>query len=704
MALGGYRAEVAPGHEFELAVRLVEGAGIAAIRHIHEPLINAIMAPQSCAQHQQILEEHLQRRGYADGKVVSQGEGKYRLWYGHQEQPLVSIIIPTKDQIALLVACVTSLMEKTHYQNYEILIVDNNSETPEAKTWLKGIEEMQSDRLRVLRYPWPFNYSAINNHAAEFAKGDYLVLLNNDTAIIDGHWLDALLNHGLRPEVGVTGARLLYPDGKIQHAGVVLGLRGPAEHPFNEMAPEKSGYMQRLQVDQNYSVVSAACLLVRKSVWLEAGGLDETQFQVSYNDVDFCLKVRELGYLTVWTPHSLVMHEGSVSQKSLDVAKKAQKLERFRSEQDNFYRKWLPVTTQDPAYNANLALNGKGFELNTDSLMTWQPLDWRPLPVVAGWHCTQSERAYQRIIAPLNAMKAAGLVEGMSVEYVMYLTEVAKYQPESLVIQRQLSPDFQHWLERLGKVTSIFKVLELDENLARLPLSSPERNVFPGDIGKLLRDTLRRVDRVVVTTEALAEALRPQHSDIVVMSSLLTPDWQNLSSRRGMSKKARIGINSFGLRNTDMALITELIREFAESVEWVLIGPCAERIKPWLFQHLPEIETSWYPAKLALLNLDLALAPLEGAAFNIGKGTLRLMEYGACAVPVICSDVEGYRGELRVTRVNNRISCWREAIMQHLSDPEASGVLGQRLQQQVRQSGIMNVDAVKVWSKAWLAG
>lgn len=703
IALNGYRAEMAPGHEFELAVRLVEGAGIEAIRHIHEPLINAIIAPQPYAQHQQILEEHLQRRGYTNGKVASQGEGIYRLWYGHQEQPLVSIIIPTKDQIALLVACVTSLMEKTHYQNYEILIVDNNSETPEAKTWLKGIEEMQSDRLRVLRYPYPFNYSAINNHAVQHAQGEYLVLLNNDTAIIDGHWLDALLNHGMRPEVGVTGAKLLYPDGKIQHAGVVLGLRGPAEHPFNGEAPDQPGYMKRLQVDQNYSVVTAACLLVRKSIYLEVGGLDEIAFKVSYNDVDFCLKVRERGYLTVWTPYSLVMHEGNVSQKSIDKTKQLEKLARFTAEQNAFLDKWLPITIQDPAYNSNLSLAGSGFEINHNSEFTWCPLTWRPLPVVLGCRSSHRQSAYQRILSPLKAMKAEGLAEGCSVEYALYMTEMAKYNPDSLIIQRQISPDFQQWIERIGKLTNTFKVFDLDENLPRLPLGSLERNEFSGDIGKMLRNTLSRVERVVVTTDALAETIRSLHHDILVVSPLLNPEWRELTSLKGQGNKTRICINSLGLRAVDVAIITEVIIELADKVEWVFIGSCSDRVKPWVYEHIEEIETTWFPVKLALLNLDLALAPLDGAAFNIGKGAHRLMEYGACAIPVICSDVESYRCGLSVTRVNNRPSEWRKAILQHIYDAQASYLQGEVLQQQVRDTCILEGDNIHKWSQAWLA-
>ena len=160
----------------------------------------------------------------------------------------------------------------------------------------------------------------MNNMAVAQARGEYIVLLNNDTAIIRGDWLDNMLNHAQRPEVGITGAKLLYPNGQVQHAGVLLGLRGPAEHPFIGRGGDEQGYLHRLVADQNYTAVTAACLMVRKEVYQAVGGLDEDNFRVSYNDIDFCLKVREAGYLTVWTPYAKVMHEGSVSQRKVDRA------------------------------------------------------------------------------------------------------------------------------------------------------------------------------------------------------------------------------------------------------------------------------------------------------------------------------------------------------------------------------------------------
>lgn len=171
----------------------------------------------------------------------------------------------------MLLRCIESIMEKTSYTNYELIIVDNNSETAEARDWFNGMELLNNPKVRILRYPHPFNYSAINNFAASHARGDYLVLLNNDTAIIDGDWLGALLHHAQRPEVGIVGAKLLFLDGTVQHAGVVLGLRGVADHPFIGDSMQSNGYLHRLHLDQNYSAVTAACLMISTELYQQVG-------------------------------------------------------------------------------------------------------------------------------------------------------------------------------------------------------------------------------------------------------------------------------------------------------------------------------------------------------------------------------------------------------------------------------------------------
>ncbi|MGA4473046.1 glycosyltransferase [Ectopseudomonas chengduensis] len=691
--------------EFDLILRLIERDGIAGLGHVAEPICT-VEAPLMLdhAEERQRIQRHLEVRGYVSALVDSALPGRYHIRYGHCERPLVSIIIPTKDQLPILQRCVESLLEKTRYPNYEVLIVDNDSQTAEAQTWLAGVESWGESLVRVLRYPYPFNYSAINNMAAQAARGEYLVLLNNDTAILREDWLDAMLNHAQRPEVGVVGAKLLYPDGRIQHAGVVLGLRGPADHPFIGEAMDAPGYMQRLQVDQNYSAVTAACLMIRKSLYEEVGGLDEQAFKVSYNDVDLCLKTREAGYLTVWTPHAVVMHEGSVSQTRVDPAAQEAKRKRFVAEQDAMYAKWLPLIAADPAYNRNLSLSGAGFALEADSQLTWRPLDsWRPLPVVLAhpadpWGCGN-----YRVIKPFGAMRDAGLIDGMLSDGLLQVADLARYDPDVLVLQRQLGDERLEAMRRIKMLSRAFKVYELDDYLPNLPMKSLHREHMPRDVLKSLRKGLGFVDRFVVSTEALADAFSGLHADIRVIENRLPREWwQNLTSQRRRGRKPRVGWAGGVSHTGDLELIADVVNELAGEVEWVFMGMCPDRIRPYVQEVHAGVDINAYPAALASLDLDLALAPVEQNLFNECKSNLRLLEYGACGFPVVCSDLRCYEGELPVTRVKNRFKDWVDAIRMHVNDLDASARQGDALRAAVMRDWMLEGGNLELWRRAWL--
>ncbi len=701
--IGGFDPEFSDALEFEMLVRLVEREGGAGIGHIDEALL-ITDAPRlrDNPQERLVIERHLAWRGY-QGSVSVVLPGRYRLSYGHKTQPLVSIIIPTKDQLPILTRCVESLLEKTRYQNYEVLIVDNNSETPEARDWLAQMESLGADKVRVLRYPHPFNFSAINNAAAVQASGEYLVLLNNDTAIIQEDWLDALLNHAQRPEVGIVGSKLLYPDGRIQHAGVILGLRGPADHPFIGEPMDAPGYMQRLQIDQGYSAVTAACLMIRKSIYDQLGGMDEEAFKVSYNDVDLCLKVREAGYLIVWTPYSVVMHEGSVSQTHVDTAAHDMKRKRFMAEQDAMYEKWLSVLARDTAYNRNLALNGKGFELEADSNLTWRPLSWRPLPVILAHPADPFGCGNYRVIKPFSALKEHGMVDGMTSIGLLQVPDLERLDPDVIVLQRQIGDERLDAMRRIKKFSRAFTIYELDDYLPNLPLKSVHRPQMPKDILKSLRKGLSFVDRFTVSTAPLAEAFAGLHGDIRVVENRLPVDWwSGLSSKRQRGRKPRVGWAGGVSHTGDLELITDVVKELAGEVEWVFMGMCPDRIRPYVHELHAGVAIDLYPAALARLDLDLALAPVEQNLFNECKSNLRLLEYGACGFPVVCSDLVCYQGALPVTRVKNRFKDWVDAIRMHISDLETSARMGDELRRQVQDGWMLDGANIEAWRASWL--
>ncbi|MDX1352836.1 MAG: glycosyltransferase family 2 protein [Thiomicrorhabdus sp.] len=266
-----------------------------------------------------------------------------------------SIIIPTRNGVEYLKPCVESVLETTNPNITEVIIIDNQSDSEETLRFLEDIEENQT--VRVIRYNQPFNFSAMNNEAVNQAKGEMVCLLNNDTKAISSNWLAWMQAYALKPDVGCVGAKLFYPDGRIQHAGVVMGYGGGADHAFKYSKRTDAGYMRRLVTGQNYSAVTAACLLVRKSVYLEVGGLDES-LTVAFNDVDFCLKVKKAGYRNVWVPEAELIHFESPSRGLDNTPEKAA---RFAAELAILKARWQAEIDDDPAYSVWLANNRHDF-------------------------------------------------------------------------------------------------------------------------------------------------------------------------------------------------------------------------------------------------------------------------------------------------------------------------------------------------------
>lgn len=273
--------------------------------------------------------------------------------------PLITLIIPTRDQLNLLQACVNSILEKTIYPSYEIIIVDNQSERTETLSWFESIKN-NSSKIKILNYNKPFNYSAINNFAVNYAKGSLIGLINNDIEVINGDWLEEMIRHALRPDIGCVGAKLYYPDGRIQHGGVLLGSGGGSGHAHRYYPKNSDGYMGRLKLVQNFTAVTGACLVMRKELYEIVGGLNEQDLTIAWSDIDLCLKVTQLGYRNLWTPYAELYHHESVS-RGRDRTKKQRK--RYAAEKAYMYKTWKELMHQDPCYNPNLTVIGEGFSL-----------------------------------------------------------------------------------------------------------------------------------------------------------------------------------------------------------------------------------------------------------------------------------------------------------------------------------------------------
>ena len=717
-ALGGFDPAFEGAEDYDLLLRAWEhlqasGAGEKAIGHVAEVLYHRAQGsghtrksvPEILAAGQSALQGHFQRLGIATDVQPGPFPPSYRVrWPLPEVKPLVSILVPTRNQLGFLQRCVESVIEKTKYPAYEIIVIDNDSDDADTCRYLDAIEAREAElagRLRVLRQPGPFNFSAMNNAAARTARGDYLLLLNNDTAALHDDWLDEMMGHAVRPDVGIVGAKLLYPDGKIQHAGVILGMRGPAEHPFIGRAPEDRGYFGRAQLVQDLSAVTGACLLVRKSVYEQVGGLDETDFKVSYNDIDLCLKVREAGLRIVFTPFALLLHEGSASQKGkVETAPDTAKLKRFAAEKDAMYRKWLPALAFDPAYNRHLSLASTDFLLDDQPCLSWDP-EWRPRPRILVHPADREGCGEYRIISPMRALNRAGMTQGWETMRLFEPAEMQRMDPDVLVVQRQMEWPQIEAIERHGRYHRAFRVFEIDDLITNLPVKSVHKKQMHKDIAKRFRKAAGLCQRLVVATEPLAQAYAGFADEVVVCPNHVEgARWGHLQPARAERARPRVGWAGGVGHTGDLELIADVVRDTAKDVDWVFFGMCPDSLKGVVKEFHPGVPLDQYAAKLAALDLDLAVAPLEDNPFNDAKSHLRLLEYGILGYPVICSDLAPYQGDFPVTRVANRYRDWLRAIREAVSDRDALRAQGDALRDKVRAEWVLE-DHLDRWMKAW---
>lgn len=368
---GMFRPECDGSQDYDMVLRLTEVA--SQIVHIPEILYywrahkNSVAdsvgaKPYVIQAAHRAVSEHLKRVGL-DGEVLDTVvPSMYRIRYKIQGDPLVSIIIPNKDHVETLKTCIDSVLEKSSYNNYEIIIVENNSVDSRTFDYYEELE--RSNKAKIVHWDGKFNYSAINNFGVQYAAGEYFLLLNNDTEVISPEWIQEMLMFAQRNDVGAVGAKLYYPDDTIQHAGLGIGLLTLAGHLHRGFERQHPGYMGRLIYAQDLSGVTAACVMVPRHVWKEIDGLDET-FEVAFNDVDMCMRIRKAGYLIVWTPFAELYHYES---KSRGVEDTPEKKRRFEGEVQRFQERWKKeLAAGDPYYNPNLTLDREDFSIKREN-------------------------------------------------------------------------------------------------------------------------------------------------------------------------------------------------------------------------------------------------------------------------------------------------------------------------------------------------
>ncbi|SIT36296.1 Glycosyl transferase family 2 [Paraburkholderia ribeironis] len=366
--IGGFRTGLEGSQDYDLALRVIDRAGHDVVYHVPRPLYHWRIIPESTASGHEAkpyahiaamraIDDHLQRNNINAHTIHAPGTHAFnKVVYALPDVlPSVDIIIPTRDSAALVEQCVESVRQKSSYQNFRITIIDNGSVKQETHDLFARLQ--QDERIKVVRDDSPFNYSALNNRVALGSSADFVCLMNNDIEVINADWLEEMVSVALQKSVGAVGAKLLYPDDTIQHAGVVLGVGGIASHAHKHFPNTMAGYFARARLRNAMSAVTAACLLIRQSIYKEVGGLDE-ELHIAYNDIDFCLRVRKAGYRNVFTPYAELYHHESATRGAEDTP---EKIIRFNQESELVRQRWGDLLMNDPCYSPNLTLNADDF-------------------------------------------------------------------------------------------------------------------------------------------------------------------------------------------------------------------------------------------------------------------------------------------------------------------------------------------------------
>lgn len=688
---GGWRHRPDSDDEFDLALRLARIVPAASFGHFADVLYH-----RGC--------RHPALMSTAGPCTVPDVQAPAPEALAQPQTPLVSILIPTRDQLPALRRCIESLFEHTQGTSFELILVDHDTAEAGAVAFLSGLSAAAPDRIQVLKATGGFNFSALINLAARHARGEFLLLLNNDTAALHPEWLPALLAEMIDPEIGIVSPRLVFPDGRIQHAGAILGLSCSADYPCVGASMDDPGYLGLLAHPHTVSAVNGAALMIRRDLFESLGGLDE-RYTIAYGDIDLCLRVGEAGYRCIWTPESTLMHEAGLTLMSVfntpDAAENAR--QQFEQDRHRLLKQWLTLLARDPAYNINLSLNSRKFELETEPVLqaflagTSDQLRVMALPA------DDNGSGVYRVCMPALEANSSGLAATRLSKGYPHAIHFERLEIRTLYSQRQVDDNHLNALSELRDLLPKLRiVMDFDDLLAEI---SPHNFYFQDawkDMPRRLKQLGRLCDVFTVSTEPLANAMRDFHDHVVTIPNGIDPSqWTRLPRRpRGKTDKLRVGWVGGYSHASDLALIREVLAKLARDVDWIMLGMCLEDSKTHLKEFYPAVPFAQYPNKFASLDLDLTLAPLEITHFNECKSNLRLLENGILGIPVIATDITPYQCGLPVTLLGNQPDKWIRAIKDRIGEHDALANEGEALRAAVLAKWTVN-HMLEKWMNVW---
>lgn len=687
---------------YDLTLRTIEALGAGAVGLLQDVLVHRPVgrySPRAQAAHQQAALGHLQRHGLR-GSVVPGINGSQRVIHEHADRPAVLVALLFTGPVALLERALSTLLEKTTYPRFRIIVADCRQQPdPAADAFLAGLEQLGSAQLAVQHAAAP---RTVPEAIAEILAGmteEYLVVWHDSVAAIQEDWLATLMDHGQRDGVAAVAARLVTAEGLLAGGPVELGVCGPGQPLYKGTRMSYCGHDDCLATDRRVSGLDGRCLLVKVTIVRLAGGIAPAAGDLW--PLDLAMRLSAIGEM-IWTPYAIALVSENMNRMEQADRAWIEGVATVSRDEDWFFRHWFARMGRDPYRNANWDLNCRVQVPEALPALVYDAMPWAPVPKVLARVADETGCGHYRIMAPMRALLAKGMARGGVSLRDLSIAEMSALGAEAWIFQRQVTEEMFAALEHCARYAPGTRIYEIDDLITKIPESSPHFPDFPPDTLDRFRRGIRLCHRLVVATEPLADAYRHLAAETVMVPNCLPNDaWLTLKTRRRGGTRPRVGWAGSVSHEADLLMIGEVVAAMSEEVDWIFLGRCPPALRPFVREVHHPVSIEKYPAKLASLALDLAIAPLEINEFNEAKSHLKLLEYGALGYPVVCSDIVPYQGIYPVTRVRNRPQDWIKAIRELVFDPARAAAEGDRLRAHVLEHWMLE-DHLDEWTAAWL--
>lgn len=688
--VGGLRTQDYGDPLYDLVLRIFAAKGAQGIHHLADILFRRHplrSLPREQGHGQRALEDFFARAQQPVQLAPGLLPGSHRVRHQLAGQPTIAVLSEAPTDLAQCRQLVEQTFLEREYSNARLLLFISPQAASDVLDYLVHADASGVEGLEVYQIPSGQCLLTLFDAAIRQTDAEIVLLLRPGLQPAATDWLEQLAATARHPGIGAAAPRIVDRHGALVGNALILGCGGVATGFGHARRFDEWGHFGRQLVNQNPSAVSLDAIAFRRESYLEGGGLDPALSHTAAS-IDLCLKLRNTGLRILWSPDITLIadDDGIVPIETAD--------------EQALLEKWLPQIARDPFYNRNLSRN-LPFALGEKPQVSRLRLPWKPLPRLLAFPADLMGCGHYRVIEPFNAAMAAGKIDGyLGTDHYAPL-DLSTFEADTLLLQRQVTDAQLRHLEQYRKFFSLRLVYELDDLITNIPVRSFHRSNIPKDIAKRLRRGLELCDRFIVSTEGLADAYRQYAREIRVVPNRIDAEkWTHLRPERRAGRKPRVGWAGGLSHGGDLAEIADVVKDLATEVEWVFFGMCPDNIRPYVHEFHFGVPTPEYPAKLASLNLDLALAPIEHNDFNLCKSNLKLLEYGVLGYPVIASDFGPYRCGFPVTLVKNRSRDWIAAIREHLADPDALAARGDALRRHVTTHWMLQ-DHLDEWMDAW---